>query len=165
MKMQCNERKVSGERNRTPVSPKYNMFFFSNFAKKKRLKGYVYTLEVMLAISMIFVTLILVFSSTPEEAETNLAIMKQNGYDALYYMDQNDDLRNAVSRGAVSEIDANLTDILPKNVKFDTNICTTSCNSTEIPGNRTVVTADYYISGYRGDYIGKKVRLWMWRKF
>lgn len=128
-------------------------------------KGYVYTLEVMLAISIIFVTLIFVFSSIPEKAETNLAIMKQNGYDALFYIDQTDDLRNAVSRGTVSEIDANLTAILPKNIKFDTNICTTSCNSTEIPANSTIVAVDYYISGYRGTYIGKKVRLWMWRKF
>src|SRR3989338_153916 len=133
--------------------------------QKKGSKGYVYTLEVMLAVSLIFVTLILVFSSSPEEPETNLAIMKQNGYDALFYLDMTGDLRNAVARGAVSEIDANLTDILPKNVKFDTNVCTTSCNSTEIPSNSTVVTVDYYISGYRGEYIGKRVRLWMWRKF
>ncbi|MBI4174192.1 MAG: hypothetical protein HY517_00980 [Candidatus Aenigmarchaeota archaeon] len=119
----------------------------------------------MLAISIITVTLVLVFSSTPEQAETSLVIMKQNGYDALFYLDQNGDLRDAVSRGAVSEIDNNLTDILPKNQKFDTNICTTSCNSTEIPANSTIVAVDYYISGYRGTYIGKKVRLWMWRKF
>ena|SRR3989338_9490867 len=128
-------------------------------------KGYVYTLEVMLAVALITVTLVLVFSSTPEQAETNLAIMKQNGYDALFYLDQNGWLRDSVSRGAVSEIDNNLTDILPKNQKFDTNICTTSCNSTEIPANTTLVVVDYYISGYRGTFVGKKVRLWMWRKF
>ena len=153
---------------RTPVSHVDNMFSLGLrpfFLQKKGLKGYVYTLEVMLAVSLIFVTLILVFSSSPEEAETSLGIMKQNGYDALFYLDMTGDLRNAVSRGAVSEIDANLTDILPKNLKFDTNICTTSCNSTELPANSTIVTVDYYISGYRGEYIGKRVRMWMWRKF
>ena len=133
--------------------------------QKKGSKGYVYTLEVMLAVSLIFVTLILVFSSSPEEPETNLAIMKQNGYDTLFYLDITGDLRNAVARGAVSEIDANLTGILPQNIRFDTNVCTTSCNSTELPSNSTVVTVDYYIGGYRSEYVGKKVRLWMWRKF
>ncbi len=128
-------------------------------------RGYVYTLEVMLAISIIFVTLIFIFSSSPEQPETNLVIMKQSGYDALYYLDMTGELRDAVNRGAVSEIDSNLTDLLPKNIKFDTNICTTSCNSTELPANRTVVAVDYYISGYRSQYIGKKVRVWMWRKF
>lgn len=127
--------------------------------------GYIYTLEVMLAIALIFVTLVLVFSSSPERPETSLAIMKQNGYDALFYLDQSDDLRDAVSRGSVSNIDSNLTALLPASIVFDTNICTTSCNSTELPANKTIVAVDYYISGYRGQYIGKKVRLWMWARF
>ncbi len=130
-----------------------------------RSKGYIYTLEVMLAVALILSTLVLVFSTAPEEAETGIAVMKQNVYEALFYMDQTDELRNAVSRGAVSEIDANLTAMLPKNSKFDTNICTTSCNSTELPANKTIVTVDYYIGGYRDQYIGKKVRVWIWKKF
>src|SRR3989338_957537 len=133
--------------------------------KKRRLpskKGYVYTLEVMLAVSMILVTLIVIFSSSPEQPETGLVIMKQNGYDALFYLDKTDELRYAVSRGAISEIDRNLTILLPSNIAFDSNICATSCNSTELPANATVVTADYYISSYRNQFIGKKVRLWMW---
>lgn len=128
-------------------------------------KGYVYTLEVMLAVATIMATLVLMFGTAPEEPEAQLAVIKQTGYDALFYMDQTDELRDAVSRGALGEIDSNLTKMLPSSIKFDTNICTTSCNSTELPENRTIVTADYYISGYKDQFINKKLRLWMWEKF
>ncbi|HIG97701.1 MAG TPA: hypothetical protein HA230_05155 [Candidatus Aenigmarchaeota archaeon] len=128
-------------------------------------RGYIYTLEVMLAIATIMATLVLVFSTTPEEPETDIAIMKQTGYDILYYMDQTDDLRNAVWRGSISAIDANLTAMLPTNVLFDAAICTTSCVSSSIPANRTIITVDYYVSGYREFFLNKKVRLWMWMQF
>lgn len=128
-------------------------------------KGYVYTLEAMIAIALIFVTLIFVFSSSPEQPETSLAIMKQNVYDALVYLDQSDDLRNATSTGSVSAIESNLSKLLPASIKYDTIVCTTSCNSSELPANRTIVTVDYYISGYQDKYVGRKVRIWIWRRF
>lgn len=128
-------------------------------------KGYVYTLEVMLATAAILATLVIIFSTVPEEAETNIAVMKQTGYDALFYLDQNDELRDAVSKGSLGAINKNLSKIFPASVDFDTSICTTSCNSTEIPENRTITVVDYYIGGYREIYINKKVRLWIWEKF
>lgn len=128
-------------------------------------RGYIYTLEVMLAIAAIMATLVLVFSTTPEEPETDIAVIKQTGYDILYYMDQTNDLRDAVWKGSVSAIDANLTAMLPVNVLFDAAICTTSCVSGSIPANRTIVTVDYYVSGYREFFLNKKVRVWMWMQY
>lgn len=136
-----------------------NMRQFSNS------RGYIYTIEVMLAIATIMAALILVFSTTPEETETDASIMKQTGYDILYYMDQTDDLRNIVKSGSISALDANLTAMLPSNVVFDAAICTTACVSSSIPANRTIITVDYYVSGYRDSFLNKKVRLWMWLQF
>ena len=130
-----------------------------------RSRGYVYTLEVMLAVAMMLVTLVLVFSGTPEQAETSLPTMKQTGYDALFYMDQAGDLGNSASRGAVDEIKVNLTAVMPAGIAFDADICSAMCNSTLVPANRTVVTVDYYVGGYRDMLVRKKVRLWMWEKF
>lgn len=156
-------RKMTGRSN-TSISP-------TNKAETRKQtsypasKGYIYTLEVMLATATILATLILIFATVPEEAETNLAVMKQTGYDALFYMDQNNELRNAVSKGSLSSINNNLSKIFPTSVDFDTSVCTVSCNSTEIPANRTIIVVDYYIGGYREIYINKKVRLWIWEKF
>ena len=128
-------------------------------------RGYVYTLEVMLAVASIMLTLVLMFSAPPEEPEAALAVMKQSVYDALFYMDQSDDLRAAVASGGVESIDTNLTAMLPSNIVFDTNICSVSCNSSSVPSNRTVVTVDYYVSGHRETFMNKKVRVWIWQKF
>ncbi len=128
-------------------------------------KGYIYTLEVLLAVSTILVTIVLVFSTTPEEAETDLPVIKQNAYDALFYLDKSDDLRRIVSTEGVKKLEKNLTDLLSKNIKFDVTICTSTCTATGLPPNKPVIVVDYYISGYREMFLNKKVRLWLWSKF
>ena len=128
-------------------------------------KGYIYTLEVLIAVSMILVTVVLVFGKTQEEAQTEIPLIKQSGYDVLFYLDKSDDLRRIVSTEGVTALESNLTRLLPLNIAFDVTICTTLCGSISLPGNKTIVAVDYYISGYREKFINKKVRLWLWSKF
>jgi hypothetical protein len=140
--------------------------FRNGHSSRHSSKGYIYTLEVLVAVSIILITIVLVFSTTPEEAETELAIMKQSAYDALYYLDKSDDLRRIVSTEGVKQLEKNLTDILPKNIKFDVIICQATCTAgSQVPSNRPVVVMDYYISGYQEMFINKKVRLWAWARF
>lgn len=129
------------------------------------MKGYVYTLEVMLAVALIIVTVVMIFGTGPKESETEIALIKQMGFDTLHYLDQSGDLRDAVARGALAEIDINLTIMLPTTIVFDSNICRGTCVSSSLPENRTVVVIDYYIGSYRDNFINKKLRLWLWKKF
>ena len=128
-------------------------------------KGYIYTLEVLVAVSIILITLVLVFGTTPEEAETDLPVIKQTGYDALFYLDKSDDLRKIVTTEGIKQLNKNLTDLIPKNIKFDVTICTTTCTGNGLPPNKPVIVVDYYVSGYRETFVNKKVRLWLWAKF
>jgi|SRR3989344_3543540 len=128
-------------------------------------KGYVYTIEVMLAVAVIMFMLVLTFSSAPEQPETNVALMKQGGYDALRYLDDSGALRQLAMRNDTNSLKANITALMTQSVVFDAAICNTNCTSYRIPFNRTIVTVDYYVSGYRDTYIGKKVRLWIWQLF
>ncbi len=130
------------------------------------MKGYIYTIEVLLALSLVLVMIVFIFSSTPEQPETSLVVIKQTGYDALHYLDQTGMLRDAVSREAYGEIAANVTEMMPNSIKSDVAICTaTFCESFKIPVNRTIVAVDYYVSGYEQQYLEKKVRLWLWPRF
>jgi hypothetical protein len=129
------------------------------------MKGYVYTLEVMLAVALIIVTVVFIFGVGNSESETDVALMKQTGYDALFYLDQSGELRDSMSRGALTEINANLTFLLPVTVNFDTNICQGNCVSSILPENRTIAIVDYYVSASKERYIERKLRLWIWRKF
>src|SRR3989338_7753756 len=134
-------------------------------AASSHQKGYIYTLEVLIAVSAILVTIVLVFNSNPEEADTSLPIIKQNAYDALFYLDKSDDLRKIVATEGITQLERNLTALLPRNIRFDAIICTTTCNSLSLPSNRTIIIVDYYIGGYREKFVNKKVRLWLWSRF
>lgn len=130
-----------------------------------RQKGYVYTIEVMLAVAVIMFMLVLTFSSAPEQPETNIALMKQAGYDGLRYLDDTGVLRQLAARNdSYAQLKSNLSALVSHSIVFDAAICTTDCSSV-LPVNRTIVTVDYYVAGYRGTYLGKKVRLWMWQLF
>ena len=128
-------------------------------------KGYIYTLEVLIAVSTILITIVLVFSTTPEQADTGLPIIKQSAYDALVYLDKTDDLRKIVSTEGTKQLKKNLTILLPSNVDFNVIICSVTCLAKDLPQDRPIIIVDYYISGYRENFINKKVRLWLWSKF
>ncbi len=129
------------------------------------MKGYVYTIEVMLAVVTILFMIVVVFSNTPEQPETSLVLIKESGYDTLHYLDQRGVLRDLVSRNLTNMTRNNISALLPASIAFDVDICSTTCVSGNIPSNRTVIAVDYYIGAYKDRYIGKKVRLWMWELY
>ena len=129
------------------------------------MKGYIYTLEVLMAISIIFVSMVSVFRIAPTKPETEISIIKQSGFDALFYLDQKGILREMVVSDNEIGIENQLLSVLPENVQFETDICSTSCDMTNLPRNETIIAVDYYLGGYRETYFGKKVRLFLWRRF
>ncbi len=136
-----------------------------NESKTGYSKGYVYTIEVMLSVVTVIFVLVLLFSKTPEQPETSMSIIKQNGYNALSYMDQSGDLRKIVIGNDTDALKRNVTSRIPTTTIFDAAICSGECSSANLPANRTIVSVDYFVSGYQEVYLGKKVRLWMWQKF
>lgn len=130
-----------------------------------RKKGYVYTLEVLIAVSIMFISLVLIFRTAPTKPELELSLIKEQGFDALLYLDQKGDLRRMVSENNETGIEYGLKTILPLNVNFETDVCMSNCDDTNVPSNRTIIVVDYYISSYMENYLGKRVRLWLWREF
>ena len=131
----------------------------------KGKKGYIYTLEVLIAISIIFISMVSVFRIAPTKPEIEISIIKQNGFDALFYLDQRGILGEMVLEGDETGIENHLLSILPENVRFETDICTMNCDTTNLPINETIIAVDYYISSCKETYVGKRVRLFLWRKF
>ena len=129
------------------------------------MKGYIYTLEVLIAISIIFISMVSVFRIAPTKPETEISIIKQNGFDALFYLDQEGLLSEMVAKDNETGIENHLKTILPENVRFEIDICSVECDVLNLPVKETIMAVDYYIGGYRETYVGKKVRLFLWRKF
>ena len=133
------------------------------YGDKMRKKGYLYTLEVFIALSMIFLTLVFVFRNPPLRPELEISLIKQQGFEVLEYLDYKGVLRQYVSNSDEVSIENSLSSLLSSNIAYETEICASSCLDSNVPVNETVIAVDYYIAGYRDAYLGKKVRLWMWR--
>ena len=127
-------------------------------------KGYIYTLEVLIAVSIILVSLVFIFRSSPVKPELETSLIKTQGADALSFLDSKGTLRKLVYADNETEIETQLKTYLPKNIGFEVQVCTSPCSAVNVPVNETVVAVNYYVSGYRENYIGKKARLWLWRK-
>ena len=63
------------------------------------MKGYIYTLEALIAISLILTSLIFLFGTAPTQPELEISIIKQQGFEALEYLDNRDFMRNHVEKG------------------------------------------------------------------
>ncbi|MCX6818940.1 MAG: hypothetical protein NT129_02975 [Candidatus Aenigmarchaeota archaeon] len=133
------------------------IIFFQDEDRRRNLgfssKGYIYTLEVMIAISIILISAAFIFGKPPVKPEMELSIIKQQGFNAIEYLDQKDLLRQLND----AELENQLSSLLSSNIKLRVN------NNTGLP-NQTVIAVDYYISGYKGTYLGKRIRLFLWEE-
>jgi hypothetical protein len=127
------------------------------------MKGYLYTLEMLIAVSIIFGSVIMVFSSPVDKPQVELNTIQQSCFGALKYLDEKGDLRKYASQGNESALESSLDSILAKSIGFRSKICQSSCYAPETPANETVIVIEYYISGYRQSYNATKVRLYAWK--
>ena len=129
------------------------------------MKGYIYTLEATIAISMILVSMAFLFGSAPTQPELEISIIKQQSFEALEYLDQLGLLREAVHTANETYIENQLSSMLPGSIQLEAEICTTNCSEANVPEDETTIALDYYITGYKNTYLGKRVRLWLWREY
>ena len=116
------------------------------------MKGYIYTLEVLIAIPLIALTMIFIFGTPATQPDLGISIIKQQGFDAIEYLDNKGVLRELDS----AELEQELRYLLPNNIQL-------SLSSDNLP-DKTVLVVDYYIASYRDRYVGKQIRLWLWEE-
>jgi hypothetical protein len=127
-------------------------------------KGYVYTLEVMLAIAIILIAVVMLFGTVQVPESSNVGLIKRQGYEVLEFLDQKDELRQLVKNGDEINLKKKVRDLLTPGITIELDICTTSCSG-QVPQNKNIVSVDYYVSGFRDSFFNKKVRMWMWGNF
>ena len=140
-----------------------------NFPKIEKIsmgkkKGYIYIVEVLLAIGIMLAAVFFVFGTSADIPDYSHVIMGQTGFDALHYLDNKGILRQLVHERKETELENALSPLIPDNIGYETEICTVSCSNANLTGTQTVISIDYYISSYRESYVGKKVRLWLWSR-
>ena len=127
------------------------------------MRGYLYTLEVLIAFSIMSIILISIYKIPETQPELDISLIKQQGYNALKYLDESGDLKKIMASNDEITLENELSKLISKSIEFETEICRNRCDERNVPKNRTIIVVDYYSSGYRF-YDNKKVRLWLWRK-
>ncbi len=128
------------------------------------MKGYVYTLEIALGLMLMVLTFVSLFSNPPQKPEIEVSIIKQSGFNALDFLNREGLLRELVQNLSETELESRLSALLSKSINIETEICTESCTASGISSKGNVIAFDYYVSAYNENYMGRRVRLWMWRK-
>ncbi|MCD6557648.1 MAG: hypothetical protein J7K31_01285 [Candidatus Aenigmarchaeota archaeon] len=133
-------------------------------------KGYLYTMEVLLTVSMIFIAIIFAFRSAPSKPALEISLIKRDAFSALEYLDNSGNLRPLVYSGepldiVEMQIEDLLKAMLTKKVEFEVDICKNSddCVTENAPENREVIVVDYYLSGYKKSYDFYRVRMYVWK--
>ena len=124
-------------------------------------KGYVYTLEVMIAIGIILVAVVFLFNSAQVPDASNVAIIKRQGFEVIEFLDQKDELRDLVRTGDDTALKSKVQQYITVGISMELDICTNQCVG-NVPVDKNVVSVDYYVSGSKDAFFNKKVRLWLW---
>jgi hypothetical protein len=127
-------------------------------------KGYVYTLEVMIAVAIVLVAIVILFSTAQVPEASSVGLIKKQGYDVLEFLDINDELRPLVKNGDENTLKTRVRTLLTSGITIELDICTVQCSG-QVPQNKNIVSVDYYVSGYKDSFFNRKVRMWMWGNF
>ncbi len=128
-------------------------------------KGYVYTLEILLAVTIIFVSMVFLLRTPPPKPDFETSIIKRQAFESLEFLDNAGKLKSQAAADNETKIEQDLAGVIPQIMFYETEVCKKSCSTFNVPGNETVVSADYYVGAYRDTFAGKKVKIWAWKKF
>jgi len=123
------------------------------------VKGFEKTLEAAIAIVLILVSIVFLFTGK----EITEPQMSATGYECLKNLDNQGMLRYYAANGLVDRLNADLKTCIPPLLNYTTKICATSTCNTVLPLNKTVFLSTYLIAG-DNSFNPRLVGLWVWLK-
>ncbi len=123
------------------------------------VKGFEKTLEAAIAIVLILVSIVFLFTGK----EITEPQMSATGYECLKNLDNQGVLRYYAANGLGDRLDADLKACIPPLLNYTTKICATSTCNTVLPLNKTVFLSTYLIAG-DNSFNPRLVGLWVWLK-
>lgn len=122
------------------------------------MKGFIKTLEAVLGVILITVSLFTLF--TPQRIDEQFSDV---GYNCLKDLDNRNLLRYYAVNNMNTELNNSLRNCLPSLMEFTLKICKTSDCNTNVPENRTVFLSSYMIAGYES-IDPTLINLWLWSR-
>jgi hypothetical protein len=125
------------------------------------MKGMTKVLEAAIAILMVLVIYVTIFSSpitTPDFESINIQL---RAFNALKSLDQNNELRALVLQNDTVDISNKLSPLMPASINYQVSICGLTCTAPVINSTRSF-SVNYIISGDYGNFNPEQVIVYMW---
>ncbi len=125
-------------------------------------KGVAYSLEALVAVTIVILTLVTLFSDPGAIAPPSE--IKQTADEALISLDESGLIRYYVSQNDSTGLNNEIDDIMPVIVNTEAVICDPNCPSVDLPEERNIFISFYYLSGYPGEYDPVEIVLYSWEQ-
>ncbi|QQG40292.1 MAG: hypothetical protein HYS81_02690 [Candidatus Aenigmatarchaeota archaeon] len=111
-------------------------------------KGLTYTLEAVIALSLVAVSMIAVFNGLTVPQGAQLRFGEENAFSCLKSLDSDGKLRaDAVARNA-GAISNNLIGCIRGSFNHTVQVCQGTCTSVTLDRDEDVASVEYYIAGH-----------------
>ncbi len=124
------------------------------------MKGYLYTLEAMIAALLILSTLVFIYQPQ-QKTSFDFSILKDSGLACLKDLDNRGLLRYYALNNMTQQMRSSLQNCLPRTANFSVGLCTDGC-SLDVPKNKTSVAVYRFISGEAATFQPMTINLAMW---
>ncbi|MBI4017341.1 MAG: hypothetical protein HY366_00135 [Candidatus Aenigmarchaeota archaeon] len=110
-------------------------------------KGMSYSLEALIAITIVLVALVTVFNQLPPPQRQGLSFAEKNGLTCLRSLDQEGRLRADAVTQNTSSIRQNLVGCIRGTFNHTVQVCKNTCTAPALDRDQDVVSAKYYVAG------------------
>ena len=129
------------------------------------MKGQLFTLEAAIAILMILIIIVFLFSNPPESPEFNKINYKLKIYNGLKILDETGRLSTYVSNNDANAIQNGLKPYVSNIQNYKVVIFNQSTNITQKPSlfnESEVISVSYFLAGDIDNYQPRDVRVYLW---
>ncbi len=124
------------------------------------MKGFMYTLEAMIAALIILSALVTVYSFSRQQENFDSAIIKEKGYSCVKDLDSGGILRYYALSNDSSGMRGYFQNCLPRSLNFSVSFCR-AC-AAGLPGNKTIVSVNYLVAGEGATFQPTSINLFLW---
>ena len=125
------------------------------------MRAYLYTLEVLIALSAVFLILVLTMKFAPTKPNVEASLLQLKLDEAVDYLESAHRLRALVYAGKGAELEDEIEKLLENLYEVRVVICTTSCSLPELP-NSDVAEVTRYFATNDSSYSFKKLLVYAW---
>lgn len=131
----------------------------------KHRKGILFTLETFIAALIVLTTLMILYSEPVDIPGFREDMIRKNTYECIRNLDLSGELRAPVKNHDRQKVFSRMESCVSPQIGYNLAFCDRGgCEDVSLPGNRTVVSSSYYVSGQGDGFFPTEIKVYGWAK-